>query len=305
MAMYEELCLIDILSPMCRELSTERPLKIGEDHQVRLTFVHDPNKPWIQTKGFRERQCGKWQYFFSHWNFIPRGCRHCWKVVWTGSTLDQLFQILEIQEEDDLVSKCGIELRPYTGKLGYYQAFWYSDMDGGLKGGRKLWKRIVDRLAKSPLVAGHDVFLKRGCTEMERRFHPSDSWDKIADARHWDMQEMLCDSIIPDVVAKQNEDGYWPKEWEAIKVHVKVKWLEWAWEHKDSSATSKYPNKYFEAPLVAPALRYNKSIHSEVDYGGYEPNKLPDNIGHNDADALTDGPNESNKGGAEQIITEL
>jgi len=294
MAMYEELCLIDVLDPMCRELTSERPLIIDEDFQIRLTKLRSPNTPWIGTRGHKERQCGKWRYFFNHWNFIPRGCRHCWKVVWTGETLDQLFQILEIQGEDNLVSKCGIEIRPYTGKLGYYQAFWYTDLNGGLKGGRELWKKIVDRLARFPLVAGHDVFLKRGCTEMERMFHPSDSWDKLADAGRWDMQEMLCSSVIPDVVAKHDEDGFCP-EWAAIKVHVKVKWLEWAWEHKDPCATSEYPNKYFEAPLVAPAIRYNKSIHSEVDYGGYEPKGLPNSVGHEDANA----------GGAKQIITDL
>ncbi len=295
MAMYEELCLIDVLAPMAREFTTERPIIIDEDHQVRLTKLRDPNTPWINAKSNKERQCERWRYFFSHWSFVPKGCRHCWKVVWTGETLDQLFQILEIQEEDDLVSKCGIELRPYTGKLGYYQAFWYTDLSGGLKGARELWKWVVDRLSRFPLVAGHDVLLKRGCTEMERRFYPSDSWDKLADTGNWDMQEMFCGSIIPPVEGTTDENGFWPKEFEAIKVHVKVKWLEWAWEHKDPCATSEYPNKYFEEPLVAPAIRYNKSIHSEVDYGGYEPISLPNSVGHEDANA----------GGAKQIITEL
>ncbi len=295
MAMYEELCLIDVLAPMARELTTEREIVIDDNNQVNFTKISTPNTPWIHVRAHKSRQCGKWRYLFRHWNFVPKGCRHCWKVVWTGETLDQLFQILKIQKEDDLVSKCGIELRPYTGKLGYYQAFWYSDMDGGLRGGRKLWKHVVDRLAKNPIVAGQDVLLKRGCTEMERMFYPSDSWDKLADTGRWNMQEMSCSRVIPDVVAKHDEDGYYPKEWEAIKVHVTVQWLEWAWEHKDPCATSKYPNKYFEEPLVAPAIRYNKSIHSEVDYGGYESIGLPNSVGHEDANA----------GGAKQIITDL
>jgi len=272
MALYEELCSIDVLGPI-KGILRQPPFTLGTPEdlgKIQLIRVMTPDTPWLHAKMCQERRCGKWhQMYFKYYGIIPKGCRYCWKIVWTGSTLDQLFKVREIQLEMELESKCGVETRGYSGKLGYYQGFWYCPMDTGLEGARKQWKEIVDRFSKEPLLGASDIILKRGCTEMERAFSPSDAWDEIAKQGVWDQRERLLDTLFidpPNVL----EPG-------PIRTSVQIRWIEWAWENKDPVVTSKYPNRYLEAPLSPPAMQYQKSIHSNVDYGGWEGHGTPIN----------------------------
>ncbi len=262
MGRYEELCKIEVLEPIIPILRP-RPAWIDADGVVQLYQKILPGSPWMQIRARTDRSCGKWKaIYFDYYKIVPEGCRHCWKVVWTGTTLDQLYKVKEIQEDMNVISKCGVETRPSSGKLGHYQAFWYSSMKGGLDGARKLHREVADRFAKDKFLGGTEIILKRGCTEMEHYYSPSDSWDKLAEMMGWDRKEKLLDSSFTAPVSTQ-EGG-------ALKTTTEKKWIEYAWEHKDPTVTKEYPNKYLERSLIPQLLQYQRSVHSGRDYIGWE-----------------------------------
>ena len=267
MGLYEELLEIDVLGPIAGILAP-RPAWVDPDGTVHLSQKIVPGSPWIYVRKESERKCGKWlDVYFTYYKIIPKGCRCCWKVVWTGTTLDQLYQVWAIQKEMGLESKCGVEIRPRSGKLGRYQGFWYTSLGGGLDGGRELYKKVVAKFAKDKIVEGTELILKRGCTEIEQFFSPSDSWDKLAEGLAWDRKEKLMESILPDH-ASMAEGG-------ALDVCSQLKWIEYAWEHGDSTVVEKYPNKYLAKPLMPQALQYQRSVHSGKDYIGWEGSSEP------------------------------
>jgi len=301
MALYEQLCAADVLGPINRLLDEGR-LKakiVNGELKVKLERMVSGSGPWINTRVGNDRLCAKWLgIYFKFYRFIPKGCRHCWKVVWTGKTIEQLFKIKEIQKEMDLVSKCGIERRPDTGKLGHYQGFWYTPLDGGLKGARELWRQVKDRLMKEPLLAPVELVLKRGCTEMEHQWHPTDRWDELAAAYMWDRDEALCDSIFED------EYNFW-KEPTVVQVSVMKTWIEYAAAHKDPTV-----EKFCDKSIVHEVLRYDKSIHSERDYPGLEMGEDRQRLSEENAGAQEEGTPLDERGPSasranEAIITEF
>jgi len=262
MALYEELCRVDVVDEIKGMLQVPPTVMDGEG-KVQLHRRILPDTPWINVRTKSDRSCGKWnQIYFKRYGIISEGCRKCWKVVWTGTTLDQLFYMKHCQEEMGLVSKCGIERRPWSGKLGYYQGFWYCPLEGGLDGGRERWKMLLERFQKDKVLGGTDLILKRGCTEFEHRYSPSDEWDQVAEELDWDRRQLLLDAVFIDP-----EFGVEPGP---LRISVQKTWIEWAWEHKDPCVTREYPNKYLERPLTPMALQYQRSVHSGKDYPGWE-----------------------------------
>ena len=262
MGLYETLLEIDVLGPVAGILKP-RPSWVNPYGKVHLFQKLVPGSPWLYASTETDRSCGLWHnIFFDFYKIVPQGCRSCWKTVWTGTTLDQLFRVAEIQGEMKLQAKCGVEIRPRSGKLGRYQAFWYPPLVDGLEGGREWYKKIADRFAKDKLVGGTDLILKRGCTEMEQLFSPSDAWDALAERGEWDNKETMMNGLF--VVAKPvPERG-------ALKICTQIMWIEYAWEHRDPTVTKKYPNKYLERPMMPELLQYQRSVHSGKDYIGWE-----------------------------------
>lgn len=264
MAIYEDLVFIDILAKIGPGIKP-LPARMTENGVIVLHGYHPIDDPWLHSGHDVNRDCGMWQAWFNLYSFVPKECRACWKVVWEGRTFDQLWRMMEVQEEmgkKGMVCKCGREGRYYSGKVGFYRAFWYAPISDGLKGGRELYKRVADWLAKEPLLAGESLQLKRGCTEFERTYSPSDIWNELANEYGWDVLQMICDSSF---TTNPNH-----AQAEIIKTHVKRSWIEWAWQLADPVVTGKYPNKFLEKSLENTALSYQRSIHSEVDYVGFE-----------------------------------
>jgi len=159
---------------------------------------------------------------------------------------------------DAYVSKCGVETRPATGKMAKYQGFWYAPLEGGLDGARKVYKEVLDRLMRDSIVAPVELVLKRGCTEMEHQWSPSDKWDEYAERYRWDRDEGLCNSV------------FWPKfefgkEPMIFEIHVIKKWIEHAAVYNDPTV-----GKFKETDLLKGVLRYEKSYHAGKDYTGLE-----------------------------------
>ncbi len=270
MALYEELVKIDVIGPVAGALRG-RPLSIDPYGKIQLYQEIIPGQPWfyVEMPEVSERLCGVWhQIYFDHYKIVPKGCRACWKVVWTGETLDQLFSAAGIQKEMGLEAKCGTEVRPWSGKLGKYRGFWYSPLGGGLDAGRELYKKIAAKFAKDKVVGGTDLILKRGCTEMEQFFSPSDSWEEVKEKGDWDRLEGMLDEVwVPPPLAVPPRGP--------LNICTQIGWIQYGWEHGDSTVTGKYPNKYLENPLKPSALQYQRSVHSGKDYIGWEGSSEP------------------------------
>lgn len=258
MALYEDLCAADVLGPIS-ELLMQGRLKLGYNGKIVLERGLLPNQPWIYTRVLTDRRCGKYlQIYFARYRFVPKVCRHCWKVVWTGDRIEQLFKVMELQEEFSCASKCGIEQRAESGKLGKYQGFWYAPIVNGLEGGRSLYRQVVDKLTKEKVLMGPEIILKRGCTEMEQTWPPSEKWDEYAERYDWDRDEALCDALF------EESSNYAPEPL-VMKVHVLKTWIEYAAAHRDPSV-----GKFCKKDIILKLMQYQGSIHNEKDYPGLE-----------------------------------
>lgn len=201
--------------------------------------------PYIHSNPEKDimRKCGLWlDVYFKHFQIVPIGCRNCWKVVMTMDTLEQLMQVKELQEIHDQPSKCGIEVRAFTGELGKYKAYWYASLFDGLAGARRLFHKVVDNITPlmKPCEGNFTIILKRGCTEMERHFGDSSKWDEVA--KHWDAMQELLDTTFEMDELPMRQPGL-------DKVEILTKWIEYAYEHGDSTYR-KYAMKDFRIPVT-------------------------------------------------------
>jgi hypothetical protein len=250
MSLYENLSNVDILAPIQGKFKVDFD-KDGNP-KIYLRPMLELNSPWISTIKNPDRACDLWRTYFFNYSLIPQGCRNCFKVVMVVPTLKELFKVLEYQRKHEDNSKCGLEKRVYTGKLGLYGAYWYTPMSEGLEGARKLWKRLSNDFPSN------EVILKKGCTEFENAFPPSDMWNDFAEKLQWDLKEALLDTLFePDPMVLKIEMNT-PK---MLEVHIMRSWIEWAFEHNDKT----YLN-YVDKPFKQELMTYHKSIHNNKDY---------------------------------------
>ena len=112
---------------------------------------------------------------------------------------------------------------------------------------------------------GVKLILKRGCTEMEQRYSPSDEWEELSERGQWDFYEELLNTlfVLEDVPFGVTHEMFHPR--------IKSKWIEWAFEHGDETYL-----EYVDKPFKEKYLTYQSSIHNEKDFVGsnFEPIKL-------------------------------
>lgn len=255
---YDELCSIDIIDPIM-ELYDRRVIIPGLDGKIRVRAHIPLNRTWTFANICHDRKCGKWLHLYNqYYKILPPPCKQCWKIVYAPRTVTELIHIREIQAKMNLPAKCGIEKRDYTSGLGGYRAFWYCPFFGGLKGGREHFKLINEYLVKElGEVYIHDMrregrfFLKRGCTELERDFGPSDKWDKYDFSAKFKLLETVWED--PEELER---------EWTPLVYTNTKRWIEFAIAHGDLSALS-YINS---STMGVQAVRYENSDHKENDY---------------------------------------
>jgi len=261
---YEEWKMLDILSPIIGKLQ----INITPEGQpkIYLRWEGAANSPWICNIKATDRTCALWSNnYFKYYGLIPRGCRSCWKVVMEVPTVKQLMNIEKYQTECEYGSKCGIETRPETGKLGKYGAYWYAPLAEGLAGGRKMHKWLQKKFPGVKLV------LKRGCTEMEAKWNPSDKWDEYAEKLRWDFYEELLNTLF---VLEEVPFGITPSMFKPV---IRARWVEWAFEHGDATYLD-----FVDAPFKREYLSYQSSIHNEKDFIGsvFEPVRVKGNVNY-------------------------
>ena len=226
MALYEDLMDIDLIRPIEKAIRAGSMPQPSTDGKIHLENAWHPQRSWVDVKYDLERRCDAWfGIYFEHYNFVPRGCRNCWKVTVKPRNLKELFLISDIQHKTQRNSKAGIEKREYTGNQGGYSAFWYADLHKGLKDGRRLYDDVCKDLKD---VTDLKPILKRGCTEMEITFSPSSKWDEFAEERKWDALEKRLDNFF--VKGSQVTSPILE-----YKTHSLISWIEYAKAHGDPS----------------------------------------------------------------------
>ena len=125
-------------------------------------------------------------------------------------------------------------------------------MNEGLEGARKLWKRL------SGDFPSHEVILKKGCTEFENTYSPSDTWNDLAKERGWSIKEELLDTLFEVDPMTLKVEMNTPK---MLEVYTMRQWIEWAFEHNDKTYL-----EYVDKPFKQDLMTYHKSIHNNKDY---------------------------------------
>ena len=254
MAMYEELSKINIVRPIIGVH------KMDPDGRIGIPLTMNLQNPWLENGIDHQRKCMLWlQTYFKRFQVLPKGCTECWKTYYFPETLKELMEIYRFQQEDsktfvNITAKCGIEVRPFTARLGGYGAFWYNPLGCGLAQARKNTYTLSEALGKK-------LLLKRGCTEMEhytkRAFgFGSDDWNKVLGPRQRFMEELLDSTFyikgeVPDRTP------------EALAVEIKMRWIEHAAEHGDKTYLD-----FVDEPFFPSIVQYAGSIHNPKDYKG-------------------------------------
>lgn len=194
---------------------------------VNSNFAHPHmDIPWIMVNNDATRECDWYKHIEVIHGFIPKPCRECWKVVVAPKTLKQLFQLLAIErkmvaENPYCFCKCGIEKRTDVER-NYGGYFYTNDLNQGLLRLGQVRERVHG-------LIGQDVpvILKRGCTEFERKYGPSDKWDDLIKPEH-DTLWLRLNQIFK--LEKRNI-----RQPDLVQKHVMVTWIEYAGSIGDPS----------------------------------------------------------------------
>jgi len=184
--------------------------------------------PWVHVKKARGMRDDiqfdlLFRYFKEDLGMPPVRCQHCWKVVVRPRTVVELFKLLELQEriKDKVYGcKCGVEDRPNVNSL-YGGYIYCRSKDEGLDT-YKLVRKEVDKSINKNI----NVFLKRGCTEMEVTFGDPDKWF-YNDAQKKVEQFILSKFDMPDFDIQDQ-----PK---VAQEHIKPTWVEVACAYGDQT----------------------------------------------------------------------
>lgn len=263
-SMYEQLVAIDVIDPIVHLLvqgamrASIADYEAGKPcfHMIQHVGIH---RMWTFVKMDQERKCAKWfEIYYKYYKILPPPCLKCWKVVYAPQSVVELIEFQKFQANLGAPGKCGVEGRDYTDAKGGYRAFWYCPYDKGLKVARVHYERIKkalsDHFGKDLIQKREEaglLFLKRGCTEFERDFGPSDQWDKIDHTRKF----KLLESVWAD--PEEQEKEFAPLVYTNYK-----RWIEIAKAHGDPTAGQYMPS----GKVGGHAVKYHCSDHKDEDF---------------------------------------
>jgi hypothetical protein len=170
----------DLIGALMRPGSAE--FLLHEDGKLRPAFkVVDPKTPWIFVRPRPFNQCQIWHHIlFERLGVFPPQCLDCYKVVVKPRNFKETIMLLELQTMySERFCKVGFEERMYT--FGSWGGYFYCR---GLEEGQEVYEEVRKMVSEfiSPDV---DVYLKRGCTEFEMKFGPSDKWEVPPESIIW------------------------------------------------------------------------------------------------------------------------
>lgn len=179
--------------------------------------------PWIYVNPDLNRSCEWFHELDNLFNIIPKKCLHCWKVVVVPQTVKQLFKLYEIElqlveKEPFCFCKCGTEHRAEVER-NYGGYFYHATINEGLDRLDQLREIIYKEIGKIP------VYLKRGCTEYERKYGDSSKWDSLV-TPEWDWIEKENNKLFR-LVKKAN---FMPDH---VRNNVMAQWILFAADRGD------------------------------------------------------------------------
>ena len=225
-SLYAQLCRDDLIHLM-RPATIPKGLYMPRDSDGKLEAREvgmGMDSPWHHVKNDPRLKCDIWhQITFdiisknTPTRFVPMYCQQCWKVVVRPRTVVELFQLLNLQEQLDYPSKCGIE--PRDTVPAHYGGYFYN---WGQPAGLEKFK-IVREAISDVISPDISVILKRACTEFEIACGPSNKWVVY----NW---QIPIEQMIEEGVAR---DGIERTQPAMVLTHVHRKWIEWAHEQGD------------------------------------------------------------------------
>ena len=228
MSLYEDLCSHDIIGRIPDRLwAPNGPYYIDADdgliHQKRL-ISH--KSPWLFVKPPKDMEDAKhfdtlFVFYGNDLGAPPIRCQGCWKVVVRPRTLAELLMLhgLMVRLAPQVYGcKCGIETRPRVNAL-YGGHFYNKSKTEGIKCLELVKKEVRDNIGEL------NVFLKRGCTEMEERFGDPDKWAVKEGQREKEKH----------ILSKFHFSGLDAEQPEYVQHSVRRNWFDFAIKHKDNS----------------------------------------------------------------------
>jgi len=238
---YDHLKAYDVLKLLEPILDGGNSYLRPEDGKLKVRNLSlSKDTPWIHVKHVNEFDCGLWnQVIFkvvvsklpSSQQFVPRSCQQCWKVCVKPRTLQQLFNLLEMQKKLGRPSKCGIEVRESVH--GLYGGYFYNkSLPAGLECYEVVKAEMLKNEFLAPLIDEVDthgkttrIILKRACTEFEHLLGDSTKWVVTP-------EQDFVEDLINSYIVSENLNTHQP---EHIIWHIQRRWIEWAWQNGDAT----------------------------------------------------------------------
>ena len=219
---------------------------IMPDNKIGLPTRLAYSTPWLHVKPYHDgkNNCSRYQQIYNEcFKFIHSNCLNCWKVVLRPRNLVELFEVRRYQKNLRRSSKCGTELRAFVPAK--YGAYFYNDsMEEGLD--------ILETVRKDFPKCG--AILKRGCTEFELAYGPSNKWGQTS--RDQKLEEIL-DATLLDI--DWNGNPYKKKPLPRyVEENTKRQWVEFAFDRGDST----YKQYTMGHPIVTSVLTYEKELQN-------------------------------------------
>lgn len=254
---YKSYDIVTLLKPLLDSGNFHLRPEDGKLKPTQIAISKDT--PWIHVKHTAGFNCGLWhQITFNtvvmslppEQRFVPRHCQSCWKVVVKPYTLQQLFNLLEMQRELDRPSKCGIETRDSV--FGLYGGYFYNK---SFQAGMDCYNLVKAAMLKNEFLAplldevdGYGrttrIILKRGCTEYEHLLGDSSQWKVTPE------QEFIED-LIDNYFVDENLSLTQPDH---VVWSIKRRWIEWAYKNGDLTYLRYTGGK----PIYPPYVTYHQ-----------------------------------------------
>lgn len=261
---------LKLIKDKCEKGIVFRKVIDGEEkYVINHVKAVKPSMPWVAAGGTEEedrRECDRWHgYYLQKFGFLPSGCLDCRKIVCEVYKIVDLFALREAQLQLGMPAKCGIDIREHTNAR--YSGFWYCPYGCSVREGLDQLAEVRHKLANTVNEMGEpmefDVYLKRGCTEMEqgamRRFKVgSKHWDGLMSQDTLELERMLDHKLVFQRQLIEEEEGSHPVPIEQ-DISVMENWVMYAFKTGDKTY------KYLDSSGVLRALFPPSDRYTEED----------------------------------------
>jgi hypothetical protein len=201
----------------------------------------DPEPYWVYTNPQPDVPCLELKAISDGFGFIAKACRDCWKIVVVPRSFHELIQLYELQlqmveENSQCYCKCGVEPRVFIPWHygGYFYARNKPDAD-------KLFERVKNRVSES-LSPDVVVYIKRGCTEFELKYGPSNTYKRPEGSD--EIEKYFWENVNAEKGATKQPDF--------IVKNIIQGWMTFAWGRGDMTVKLYNNGK----PLFPPCTTY-------------------------------------------------